>query len=858
VSYFVEICSPGSSFSIPSIGGKGFGLQKLANNNFLIPRTFVLQSQFFVDLLKNNIELSIAYNEFLKSCQNSNLTYILDKAKNLQARISSLDLSDYLQINLSSIVEKLPRPMQVAVRSSVALEDGTQHAFAGIFESYLCLTSIEDILRSIKSCFVQCFEQKAVVYALENGLTLSAMVPAIVIQEQINVDIAGVYFTSDPTPSGTFNQGIISYKIGLGDSLMSGTETGATFKVSHNNTEIPQEISAFKECLLELIEAGLSLQKIEAHAQDIEWGIKNGTLYFFQSRPITTLSAIKNRPLTWTRKITEERYPEVVSPLGWSMLLGVFKVNLTTLNNRFGLNATSTDQVAKVINDYVYANDSFFSFPENIQTNIWHQFKYLPKILMNLLSAILIFPIFIMSKFFHKTSIGIKTYFITRIFDAYIFPHAKDIIKRWDTSLKNNIDEFDNAYKNEIDFKNHSNTYNYRNHLENIAFKYMEPDLAIYIIKMACAWMVNTLSKNLFPHESKEYLLVHFSKGLQNNRTLEMNIQLEKLVEHIRGSQQIYSLITHDRLAEALILLQKDSQFNTFLELNGHLTTNWDIRVPTWQEAPENLLPILRAKLLNNVEGVGAKIASAHAEHQVFCNSLFASLSGQPWLTSFLITLIHTLREFMRIDEEHHFYCSRVFKATRHFYQSLANEFIQLGKLTDIDQIFFLTEDEIKRAYFSKDSSTLHFLATKRRALFMVNSKSLPPLTYIGDYEQDETLNQAAALEQSSGKIHFKGDGASHGLTTGRVKIIRSIEDASKICLGDIIVTQSPNPAFTPMYSLASGLVASTGSVLSHGLVSAREYRIPAIVNIPGIDKILKDDQKITINGKSGEVFLEQ
>jgi phosphoenolpyruvate-protein kinase (PTS system EI component) len=51
--------------------------------------------------------------------------------------------------------------------------------------------------------------------------------------------------------------------------------------------------------------------------------------------------------------------------------------------------------------------------------------------------------------------------------------------------------------------------------------------------------------------------------------------------------------------------------------------------------------------------------------------------------------------------------------------------------------------------------------------------------------------------------------------------------------------------------------VAATGSVLSHGLVSAREYNIPAIIELPGIDKLLKDGQQITIDGITGEVFYK-
>jgi pyruvate,water dikinase len=89
------------------------------------------------------------------------------------------------------------------------------------------------------------------------------------------------------------------------------------------------------------------------------------------------------------------------------------------------------------------------------------------------------------------------------------------------------------------------------------------------------------------------------------------------------------------------------------------------------------------------------------------------------------------------------------------------------------------------------------------------------------------------------------------------VRVIETPADMAAFVSGDVLVTPTPNPAWTPIYALASALVTSTGSVLSHGLVSAREYQLPAVIGIPDVTKRLGNGQRVTVDGDQGTVSIE-
>ena len=89
------------------------------------------------------------------------------------------------------------------------------------------------------------------------------------------------------------------------------------------------------------------------------------------------------------------------------------------------------------------------------------------------------------------------------------------------------------------------------------------------------------------------------------------------------------------------------------------------------------------------------------------------------------------------------------------------------------------------------------------------------------------------------------------------MRILKSPEEADRLQPGDVLVASATDPGWTPLFLVAGAVVLELGSMLSHGAVLAREYGLPAVVNVPDVLRHLEEGQKITVDGTRGAVWLD-
>jgi pyruvate,water dikinase len=97
----------------------------------------------------------------------------------------------------------------------------------------------------------------------------------------------------------------------------------------------------------------------------------------------------------------------------------------------------------------------------------------------------------------------------------------------------------------------------------------------------------------------------------------------------------------------------------------------------------------------------------------------------------------------------------------------------------------------------------------------------------------------------------------SAGQVAGPVRLVRSMEDWSRVCRGDILVVSVIDPGMAPLFGVAAGLVAEMGGTLSHGAIIAREYGLPAVANVPGIMTRLKEGDQICLDAERGTIIIQ-
>jgi phosphohistidine swiveling domain-containing protein len=818
----------------PRVGGKAVGCASLMGLGLPVPRGVVLSTDAFDRFFE---PLAPRRHAFYQAIQQSvDDVGLRARADALKAEVRRVALPEDVARALDEAGSRLTPPL--AVRSSATAEDSPTTAFAGVFHSELNVPH-DRLAEAARACWAFTFDWGAITHALRNNVDPAKVRIALLLQEMVPATRAGVLFTRDP--SGAHPEvALVSSSAGTADALMQGEEGGDSARIPRDGPPPEDPVLCRLHGTIKLIEQRLG------HPQDVEWALRGDEVVFLQTRPITSLEPTRSTPIVWTRALSEERFPQPISPLGWSVLQGVLGVNIETLAKRFGLIARRPNDVARTIRHYVYSNQKFFSIPGSLRPNPLAHLRFVPGYLWEGLKFLTLLPA--------TAPVGVRLLGLSRLVRAAILPHAREIRRTWDAHLQKLIVEMDACDAVDPAALTTPELFEHRLAIEAVARRYMEPDLAIYVVKMTASYVVEQIGARLDGRKDPSFL-TDLTSGLTDNRTMRMSLELEALFERFSTDPRLIELVAAGRFDEALAGLAGEpaKALAHFIHLNGHLTTNWDLHEPTWGEAPQVILGLLRGYAL---AGRRRNQVEVHAEQKARQESMrkkvLARLSEASWAGRFFDELLTTLHDFMRIDEEHHFYASRLYRPLRRLYTELGRRLTESRVIEQPDDIYFLELEEIYGA-LERPGFTRRYLVQTRRASFERAGTTRPP---------DKFLDQAPLVpEDAAGLlVHanvLRGVGASPGVACGRVRVIETPDDVATFVSGEVLVTPTPNPAWTPMYALASALVTSTGSTLSHGLVSAREYHLPAVIGIADVTRRLENGQNVTVDGDQGTVSIE-
>ena len=241
-------------------------------------------------------------------------------------------LNDASRRQVETIVAQLwpnPTHQTFAVRSSGTAEDSPHSSFAGEFETLLNIEAT-DLFNAVEAIYRSRHSERVEAYRQEQGITKINL--AIVVQEMIPADLAGVLFTADPI-TGRLAEMPGSAILGLGEALVSGEQSGMPFKLVRPrggiiaDSPIPHLTSRMGR---ELLRHATRLEEQNGSAQDIEWAIAHGKLFLLQARPVTTLqgydartgdyNSSKQGEYLWTNSNFGEAIPDVMTPATWSIV----------------------------------------------------------------------------------------------------------------------------------------------------------------------------------------------------------------------------------------------------------------------------------------------------------------------------------------------------------------------------------------------------------------------------------------------------------------------------------------------------------------------------------------------------------
>ncbi|MFO1500826.1 MAG: PEP-utilizing enzyme [Verrucomicrobiota bacterium] len=185
---------------------------------------------------------------------------------------------------------------------------------------------------------------------------------------------------------------------------------------------------------------------------------------------------------------------------------------------------------------------------------------------------------------------------------------------------------------------------------------------------------------------------------------------------------------------------------------------------------------------------------------------------------------------------------------------TLGQRLESLGRLSKTEDIFFLEPNELDPASAGAASREFRERIEQRRAEYVRNQAHRPPRVVKGRFSPQADIGQAV---DGNTKV-LKGISVSPGLVVGRARVILRSDDHEHVLPGEILVAPFTDPAWTPYFVTAAGVVMDQGGILSHGSIVAREYGLPAVTNAGCATQLVRTGDLIEVDGNAGTVTIVQ
>lgn len=790
-----------SAGDAPIVGVKAAVLGSLAQAGFRVPDGFVVTTDALTDALRAAPG----------------------------AEIATLSLSGALTGQVTAALEKLGGE-PVAVRSSGVSEDLAGYSFAGMYDSFLNVTSPGDVLDSVRKCWASGFSARIAAYYEDLAETPAQV--AVVVQRMVPASAAGIAFSVNPV-TGQRDEVTVSAVSGLGDKLMSGESAADEWTV---HSGIPRLVAGTGDAIdaasvLRVAEVVTAVAEHVGCPQDMEWAIADGVVNVLQSRPVTGLSTRQHFPI-------EEEVPPgfwVLSPnvaTAWvpmerSVFLPVFDAAAGNIF-RYTSGARAS---AGMIRGWTYLT--------MLADDPAEQVRKLEEI--------------------GAAVAGGEPSAVVEQWTTEWKPRFADEIRRFrETAIRDLTD---------ADFERH-----FRDLLAVFA------DLHDKYFTLASAGIVLIGELGL---TCAEVL------GLSPARALEL---LGGLVgDHVQATARLGDLArmaaANPRLSAALAASQADparlgdvdgafaAAFAEYVGEYGHRTIGFTITEPTLAEQPRMLLGLIAGQQGQPYDLAAERVALA--ERRATALAAVAERLGRATpdqRNRFEKALACGDRGFSLRDEKA-FYAVSCWALVRYATQELGRRMYAAGLTDDPGDGFYTEVDQGLSAL----RSGTDVRAAVRLARGQHNWAAAHPGPRVyGQYNPPPSIDEAGlspAAQRvravSGWSISLRGglvggrDGdrlvglaAAAGRYTGTVRVVTGVSEFHKVRRGEVLVCKETTSQWAVLFGLVGGLVTDQGSLLSHPAILAREYRVPAVVATGNATEVLRDGQVVTVDGSTGTVTL--
>jgi pyruvate,water dikinase len=780
----------------------------------------------------------------------------------MRQTLERVAIPDDLAAAITRSVTRLGGEAAYAVRSSATAEDLPTASFAGQQDTYLNVVGSAAVLEHVRLCWASLFTERAVTYRLRNGFDQRKVNMAVVVQQMLFPQAAGILFTADPVTS---NRKVVSIEasFGLGEALVSGLVNADVYQV--RDGEIAAKAVAAKRLAIRAIPAGGTREvaiepasqeqqaltdaqivrlaqlgrRIEAHfgqPQDIEWCLVDDGFQVVQSRPITTLfpvpAASDQGNHVYVSVGHQQMMTDPIKPLGlsfWQMTTprpmaeagGRLFVDVTQLLGSPASRAGFMDVAGRsdpllgdALRTVIERGDFIPDLPDGNRGPMPAGSE----------PALIETDPAIVSGLIERSRAAIAT--LKRDVQGKSGPALADFILA-------NIQELRR-------------------------FMFDPQSLPVIVAGMQAAWRLNELGQEWLGEKNAADAL---TQSVPGNVTAEMGLALLDVADVIRPYPDVVAFLEHvkdENFLDELPALDGGREardaIQAYLDKYGmRCVGEIDITRPRWSERPTTLVPMILGNVKNAEPAEGQRRferGRQQAEHKE--QELLARLRAMPdgeqkaEEAKRLIDRIRTFAGYREYPKYHMVTCYFVYK------QALLNDadrLVQAGVLGDREDIFYLRFEELREVVAANQVDDE--LIRQRKNAFGSYRALTPPRVLTSDGEVVAGTYRRADVPAGA----LTGLPVSAGTVEGRARVVLDMAEAD-FEAGDILVTAYTDPSWTPAFVAIEGLVTEVGGLMTHGAVIAREYGLPAVVGVENATRLIRDGQRIRVHGTDGYIEI--
>ncbi len=890
-------------------GGKGVNLLRLAAAGFPVPDGFLVTTGAYRAFVgSKGLEARIAAS--LAETDAEQPAALEAASAAIRRAFTAADLPSRLGREILA-ARHLLGEAPVAVRSSATAEDAPGMSFAGQQDTYLNVAGDHLLLAAVLDCWASLWTARAIAYRARNRVSQEGLALAVVVQRMVDSRASGVLFTANPV-TGLRRETVIEAVVGLGEALVSGAVEPDRYVVDARTLTVASKSIGAKtlsihprqgggtrtvaehrgdrqalpeERILELAWLGERVSREYGAPQDVEWAWTGDGLQLLQSRPITSLYPLPAGPAGGPLRVmfsfgAVQGLLDPMTPLGRQ----VVKLLFATGAGLFGIRATlDTQRALRTAGERLWV-DVTALLGNTVGRRVFAgALGFVEPAVRQALEGVLDEPELAPPR------PGIRLPAALRL-ARFFLPLAWNVLLNLaaPAARRDRIVSHGERVLREMRARSAAVTGDpwerlaaQARLLPEVAGRELRRTIVLFVSGVASGMLgfarLSALARRLpsaagdRPSAGEDpssgawrSVILEMTRGLPHNPTTEMDLALwetaRRLRRHPRSRAELLAgpaaelarRFREGRLAEAT-----QCEVAEFLAAYGARGVGEiDIGRPRWRDDPTSLFQVLAGYLRiedpalapDAVFARGAEAAERAREE--LCTQL-RTLRGGRLLAAQARFFSARIRELLGMRESPKFFAVRMFDILRRALLEIGGELVRAEVLEEPQDLFFLTFAELASLAAREGRGWRGLIRGRRREVEREKLRRQVPRVLLSD---GRAFYEGLAPAGGSGAV-LAGSPVSPGTVTGTVRVVYDPREA-RLEPGEILVCPGTDPAWTPLFLTAGGLVMEVGGMMTHGAVVAREYGIPAVVGVHRATERLPSGTRIRLDGGSGRITL--